>query len=100
MHSIKQGGNIGNRPINDYMIESLRTADVLHTDTDALKVPPHSLQAEQSVLGGLMLDNTAWERVADRVVEDDFYRRNHRLIFRAVAELADRNSPFDAVTLS
>jgi replicative DNA helicase len=82
------------------MAESLRSADVIRTDTDVLKVPPHSLQAEQAVLGGLMLDNTAWDRVADHVIEDDFYRRDHRLIFRAIAELADRNSPFDAVTLS
>jgi replicative DNA helicase len=83
------------------MAESLRSADVIRTDTtDVLKVPPHSLQAEQAVLGGLMLDNTAWDRVADHVVEDDFYRRDHRLVFRAIAELADRNSPFDAVTLS
>jgi replicative DNA helicase len=82
------------------MIESLRSADVLPADTDALKVPPHSLQAEQAVLGGLMLDNPAWDKVADHVVEEDFYRRDHRLIFRAIAELADRSSPFDAVTLS
>jgi replicative DNA helicase len=82
------------------MAELLRSADVIRTDTDLLKVPPHSLQAEQAVLGGLMLDNTAWDRVADHVVEEDFYRRDHRLIFRAIAELAARNSPFDAVTLS
>jgi replicative DNA helicase len=82
------------------MAESLRSADVLPADTDALKVPPHSLQAEQAVLGGLMLDNPAWDKVADHVVEEDFYRRDHRLIFRAIAELAERNSPFDAVTLS
>jgi replicative DNA helicase len=82
------------------MAETLRTADVIQTETDALKVPPHSLQAEQAVLGGLMLDNAAWDKVADRVGEDDYYRRDHRLIFRAIAELAERNSPFDAVTLS
>jgi replicative DNA helicase len=82
------------------MAESLRSADVIRADTEVLKLPPHSLQAEQAVLGGLMLDNTAWDRVADHVVEEDFYRRDHRLIFRAIAELADRNSPFDAVTLS
>ena len=82
------------------MAESLRSADVMPADTDALKVPPHSLQAEQAVLGGLMLDNPAWDKVADHVIEEDFYRRDHRLIFRAIAELAERNSPFDAVTLS
>jgi replicative DNA helicase len=82
------------------MAETLRTADIIQSEIDALKVPPHSIRAEQAVLGGLMLDNPAWDKVADHVAEDDFYRRDHRLIFRAIAELADRNSPFDAVTLS
>ena len=82
------------------MAEILRSADVIATDGDVLKVPPHSAQAEQAVLGGLMLDNTAWDKVADRVSDEDFYRRDHRLIFQAIARLADSNSPFDAVTLS
>lgn len=47
----------------------------------ALKVPPHSVEAEQSVLGGLMLDNSAWEQVSDLLVEQDFYRHDHQLIF-------------------
>ena len=68
--------------------------------TERLRVPPHSQEAEQSVLGGLMLDNAAWDHVADRIVEDDFYRRDHRLIFRAIASLAARGSPFDVITLS
>ena len=63
-----------------------------------LKVPPHSIEAEQSVLGGLLLDNAAWERVGDMVVEEDFYRRDHRLIFAAIRGLADSSQPFDAVT--
>ncbi|HEY3643756.1 MAG TPA: replicative DNA helicase [Gammaproteobacteria bacterium] len=67
---------------------------------EAMRTPPHSLEAEQAVLGGLMLDNTAWERVADRVTEEDFYRQDHKLIFRAMAELADADQPFDAVTLA
>ncbi len=67
---------------------------------DALKVPPHSIQAEQSVLGGLMLDNQTWDQVADKVSEDDFYRKDHRLIFSAIAELAEKQQPFDVVTLS
>ena len=82
------------------MAELLRSADIADSATDALKVPPHSLQAEQAVLGGLMLDNSTWDTVADRVTEDDFYRRDHRLIFRAIAELAEKNNPLDAVTLS
>ena len=69
-------------------------------ETAALKVPPHSVEAEQSVLGGLMLDNNAWERVLDQVSDGDFYRHDHRLIFRAIARLAERNAPFDVVTLS
>jgi replicative DNA helicase len=66
----------------------------------ALKVPPHSTEAEQSVLGGLMLDNAAWDRIADTLNEADFYRRDHRLIFSAVHALADSSQPFDIVTLS
>ncbi|HHH49019.1 MAG TPA: replicative DNA helicase [Gammaproteobacteria bacterium] len=68
--------------------------------TEALKVAPHSVEAEQSVLGGLMLDNNAWDKIADAVTEEDFYRRDHRLIFRAVAALAARTEPFDVITLS
>lgn len=68
--------------------------------TDALKVAPHSIEAEQSVLGGLMLDNDAWDQVSDIVAEDDFYRHDHRMIFRAVAELGRLTKPFDVITLS
>jgi len=68
--------------------------------TDLLKIPPHSIEAEQSVLGGLMLDNHAWEKIADRVTEEDFYRYDHRLIFRAIADLAEDNQPLDIITLS
>ncbi|MEX0430877.1 replicative DNA helicase [Spiribacter insolitus] len=67
---------------------------------EALKVPPHSIEAEQAVLGGLMLDNNAWDQIADRVGEGDFYRRDHRLIFRALESLAESGRPMDAVTLS
>lgn len=71
----------------------------LPANVDALRVPPHSLEAEQAVLGGLMLAPEAWDRVSDRVNEDDFYRKDNRLIFRAIAELSARNHPCDAVTL-
>jgi replicative DNA helicase len=67
---------------------------------ESLKVPPHSIQAEQSVLGGLMLDNQTWDSVADKVIETDFYRRDHQLIFRSIARLAEKQDPFDVVTLS
>jgi len=64
------------------------------------RIPPHSVEAEQSVLGGLMLAEDAWDRVADRISEEDFYRREHRLLFRAIGELADRDQPRDVVTVS
>ncbi len=66
----------------------------------SLKVPPHSIEAEQAIIGGLMLSNDAWDQIADRVHEEDFYRKDHRLIFRAIAGLAEREEPFDVVTLS
>lgn len=66
----------------------------------ALKLPPHDLEAEQAVLGGVMLDNSAWDRIADRLHEEDFYRREHRLLYRTMAELAEANQPFDVVTLA
>ncbi|SDJ49950.1 replicative DNA helicase [Billgrantia gudaonensis] len=69
-------------------------------ETAALKVPPHSLEAEQSVLGGLMLDNSAWDNIADRLVADDFYRYEHRLIFNVMSRLAEAAQPLDVVTLS
>ena len=75
-------------------------ARAVQTATDALRVPPHSLEAEQAVLGGLMLDNRAWEQVADRLTEEDFYRRDHRLLFRAMKTLAEASQPIDVVTLS
>ncbi len=68
--------------------------------TDMPRVPPHSEEAEQSVLGGLMLDNGAWDRVADRITADDFYRHDHRVLYRAIGQLAERNAPFDVVTVS
>ncbi len=68
--------------------------------SDGLRLPPHSVEAEQSVLGGLMLDAAAWDQVADRVVAEDFYRNDHKLIFEAIAGLIERSQPCDAVTLS
>ena len=68
--------------------------------TDLIKVPPQSIEAEQSVLGGLLLDNQSWDRIADILTADDFYRREHRLIFNAVSSLCQENSPADVVTVS
>lgn len=63
-------------------------------------MPPHSVEAEQAVIGGLLLDNRAWEQIADRVAEGDFYRNDHRIIFNAIRNLEEKSQPFDAVTLS
>lgn len=64
------------------------------------RVPPHNIQAEQSLLGALMLDNDTWEQVADKVCEEDFYRREHRVIFRGIVVLVEDNQPFDIITLA
>ena len=69
-------------------------------ETELLKAPPHSIDAEQSVLGGLMLDSEAWDLVADRVTEGDFYRHGHQVIFDAIRSLQDRAEPCDVITLS
>lgn len=63
-------------------------------------VPPHSVEAEQAVLGGLLLDVSAWDNVADAVVAEDFYRPDHALIFSAIGELAGEAKPCDVVTVS
>ena len=65
-----------------------------------LKVPPHSIEAEQSLLGGLMLDHKSWDKIADIVSESDFYRKDHRTIFAAIANLAEGANPCDVVTVS
>ena len=67
---------------------------------DAIKLPPHSVEAEQSVLGGLLLENTAWERIADLITEQDFYRHDHRLVYRHITKLLDGSKPADVVTVS
>lgn len=65
-----------------------------------LKVPPHSIEAEQSVLGGLMLDNRAWFDLVEVVAARDFYRAQHQIIFEAMMDLANNDEPLDAVTVS
>ncbi|KMJ54884.1 MULTISPECIES: replicative DNA helicase [Vogesella] len=66
----------------------------------AIRTPPHSIEAEQSVLGGLLLDNSAWEKIADLLTEADFYRHDHRVIFKHIARLVDIARPADVVTVS
>ena len=67
---------------------------------DEVRTPPHSVEAEQAVLGGLMLDSNAWDAVADIISASDFYRRDHRLIFEAIVEVAEIRGSCDAVTIS
>jgi replicative DNA helicase len=64
-----------------------------------LRVPPHSVEAEQSVLGGLLLDNLAWDRAADLLTDSDFYRHEHRLIFSAIGALVNHSKPADVITV-
>ncbi|WP_158903124.1 replicative DNA helicase [Burkholderia sp. L27(2015)] len=66
---------------------------------ESLKVPPHSIEAEQSVLGGLLLDNSAWDRVADFLHDSDFYRFDHRLIFQHIGKLISMTRPADVITV-
>lgn len=66
---------------------------------DSLRVPPHSIEAEQSVLGGLLLDNSAWDRIADFLTEDDFYRYDHRIIFQHIVKLINATRPADVITV-
>jgi replicative DNA helicase len=66
----------------------------------SLKVPPHSVEAEQSLLGALLLDNQAFDRVADLIGADDFYRDDHRRIWRHIAKLAEANRPADVITVN
>jgi replicative DNA helicase len=65
-----------------------------------LKIPPNSIEAEQALIGGLMLNAQAWDKVADVVLPDDFYRKDHRQIFSAIGKLIEGGSPCDVVTLS
>ena len=64
-----------------------------------LRVPPHSAEAESSVLGGLLLDNSSWDRVSDLLTESDFYRFEHRLVFGAIGALVNSAKPADVITV-
>ena len=67
--------------------------------TDLIKKPPYSLEAEQAIIGGLMLDNSSWDKVQDKLCADDFYRTEHRILFRVIQDLAAKHQPFDVVTI-
>jgi replicative DNA helicase len=67
---------------------------------DNLKIPPHSVDAERAVLGGVILDNNAWDQVVGHISENDFYCQNHRVIFQAITHLVRKSQPFDVLTLA
>ena len=73
---------------------------IIDSSLDSLRVPPHSIEAEQSVLGGLLLDNQAWDRMGDLLTDTDFYRDEHRRIFRQIRGLLERAKPADVVTVA
>jgi replicative DNA helicase len=77
-----------------------RSLDVKLGNASSLKVPPHSIDAEQAVLGGLMLDNAAWDDVSDVLIDSDFYRKEHGIIFQAMQKQEDAGKPIDLVTLA
>ncbi len=83
------------------MVRPLGDSGLMGADEERrIKIPPHSVEAEQSLIGGLMLDKSAWDKVADLVGSEDFYRKDHKLIFRAIAELVEDGQPCDVVVLS
>ena len=79
----------------------LSASDAFETDRQIaqLRVPPHSIEGESSVLGGLLLDNAAWDRVGDILMDGDFYRYEHRLIYAAIGALVNASKPADVITV-
>ncbi len=67
---------------------------------ESLRLPPHSVEAEQAVLGGLLLSNSAWDRVGDVIAESDFYRADHRVLWRTITRLVEENKPADVLTVA
>lgn len=82
------------------MAESAYSIGGIDNVTQKIKLPPQSIEAEQAVLGGLMLDNQRWDQIADKLAASEFYRKEHRLIFGALQALCDENNPADVVTVS
>ena len=67
---------------------------------ESLRLPPHSVEAEQAVLGGLLLSNAAWDRIGDVISEQDFYRADHRVLWRVITRLVEENRPADVLTVA
>ncbi|MCP3428181.1 replicative DNA helicase [Opacimonas viscosa] len=69
-------------------------------EVDRLKIPPHSIEAEQSVIGSMLIEPDTWDKVAEIVIESDFYNRSHQVIYRAILKLLAQNQPVDVITVS
>ena len=81
------------------VLSSLETGFASDPQISQLRIPPHSIEAESSVLGGLLLDNGAWDRVGDLLVEGDFYRYEHKQVFSAIQSLVNNSRPADVITV-
>ncbi|MBI5918123.1 MAG: replicative DNA helicase [Nitrosomonadales bacterium] len=81
-------------------MQNLSSRPPADSQVDQIKLPPHSVEAEQSVLGGLLLDASAWDKIADMVNRDDFYRHEHKLIFEHIVRLTERAKPVDVITVA
>ena len=92
--------DFGPPPFDDDIIAVSSATSVDDPQVAKLRVPPHSREAEQAVIGGLLLDNGSWDKVVERIAEQDFYRKDHQLIFGAIVALVNEGQPFDVVTLS
>jgi replicative DNA helicase len=82
------------------MQESVHTPETRDKETASLKIPPHSIEAEIAVIGGVLTDNSVWEKVVEHVSADDFYRKDHRIIFQAINSLDLSGQPIDVVTVA
>jgi replicative DNA helicase len=80
-------------------VRAFNPPQAVDSQVAALKLPPHSIEAEQSLIGGLLIDNVAWDRIGDVVRETDFYRDDHRRIFRHIGKLIQQGRPADVVTV-
>jgi replicative DNA helicase len=79
------------------MVQLVSAAD---QTLDSLRLPPHSIEAEQALLGGLLLDNSAWDKIGDVISETDFYRADHRLLYQYVSRLIETGNPADVITVT
>jgi len=80
-------------------VRAFNSSQPTDSQVSALKLPPHSIEAEQSLIGGLLIDNSAWDRIGDVVTATDFYRDDHRRIFRHIGKLCQQGKPADVITV-